>query len=155
MRVFNLFDGEMTVDADDPERYRASYAKLRDHIAAELLGGTAVVLEVDEAVCPYHYELIEEEWLLVLEGVASVRTPSGVYEVGAGEVVCFPRGPSGAHQIFNAAAEPARILIVSERAEMAASVYEDSDKVGVFGPGMRHLFRRSDDRDYYDGEPGV
>ena len=90
----------------------------------------------------------------MLEGTPSVRTPGGEVTLAEGEIVCFPRGPAGAHQIVNAAEAPARVLIISERAACAATVYEDSDKVGVFGPDMRHLFRRSDARDYWDGEGG-
>lgn len=153
MRVFNLYeDSTLGIDDDEPDGYGAPYAKLRDDIGAEHLAASLVVLREGEALCPYHYELVEEEWLIVLEGVASVRTPAGVEHVTAGEIVCFPRGPEGAHKIFNEATEPARVLMVSERADCAATVYEDSDKVGVFGPGMRLLFRRSDERDYWDGE---
>ena len=69
-------------------------------------------------------------------------------------MVCFPRGPAGAHKIANAAAEPARVLMISERSPCAAAFYEDSDKVGVFGPQTRYLFRLADARDYWDGEGG-
>ncbi len=81
-----------------------------------------------------------------------MRTPEGERVHEAGDVVGFPRGPAGAHKISNAADAPARILIVSEHAEVAATVYEDSDKIGVFGPDLRLLFRRGDARDYWDGE---
>ena len=30
-----------------------------------------------ESVCPYHYELTEEEWLIVLDGRPTLRTPEG------------------------------------------------------------------------------
>lgn len=151
MSVFNIYDSELVVD-DEPDGYRGPFAKVRDSVGAEQLAGTVVVLHQGQAVCPYHYETIEEEWLFVLEGTPSVRIPDGIEVLEPGDVVSFPRGPDGAHKIFNAAADPARILIVSERAEVAASVYEDSDKVGIYGPDLRLLFRRSDQRDYWDGE---
>lgn len=153
MRVFNVLDGPLEPDSTEPEGYRSPYAKLRESIGAQRLAGTVVLLAQDEWVCPYHYELVEEEWLFVLEGTAAVRTPEGDEEVAAGEVVCFPRGPQGAHQIGNTSAEPARLAIIGERALCAATVYPNSDKVGVFGPDMRMLFRREDARDYWDGEP--
>jgi uncharacterized cupin superfamily protein len=152
MKVFNLLDGELAYDESDLGKYHARFAKAGAEIGAERLAATAIVLEQGQAVCPYHYELAEEEWLLVLEGTPAVRTPAGEETLSAGDVICFPRGPEGAHQILNATADPARFLIVSERAECAASVYEDSDKIGIYAPGTRHLFRRSDERDYYDGE---
>ena len=153
MRRFNLFDDSVLgVDEDEPDGYRAPYAKVQHHVGASLLGGTVVLLRQGEAVCPYHYEQIEEEWLFVLSGTPTVRTPLGEREHEAGDVVCFPRGPAGAHKISNAAEAPARILIVSEHAEVAAATYEDSDKIGIFGEDLRLLFRRSDARDYWDGE---
>jgi uncharacterized cupin superfamily protein len=153
MRRFNLFDdAALGVDDDEPPGYRAPYAKLREAIGAERLAASVVLLGPGQAVCPYHYEVIEEEWLFVLAGTPTVRTPDGERVTQAGDVVCFPRGPAGAHKIANASEAPARVLIVSERAACAATVYEDSDKVGVFGPDLRMLFRRGDERDYWDGE---
>lgn len=151
--MFNVFDGPLEPDATEPDGYGSPYAKVREHIGAERLAGTVAVLAPAEWVCPYHYELVEEEWLFVLEGVATVRTPGGEEQVAAGEVVCFPRGPTGAHQIGNTAPEPLRVLIVSEKAECAATVYPNSGKIGVFAPATRLLFRRADARDYWDGEP--
>jgi uncharacterized cupin superfamily protein len=153
VKRFNLFDDSLlSVDEDEPDGYRAPYAKLQHHIGASLLGGTVVLLREGEAVCPYHYEQLEEEWLFVLAGTPTVRTTEGERVLEPGDVICFPRGPAGAHKIANAAAAPARVLIVSEHAELSAATYEDSDKIGVFGPDLRLLFRRRDARDYWDGE---
>lgn len=153
MKVFNVFDGPLEPDASEPDGYRSPYAKVSREIGAERIGGTVVLLGTDEWVCPYHYEVIEEEWLFVFEGEATVRTPDGEERVAAGEVVCFLRGPAGAHQIGNTGAEPARVLIIGERTPGAATVYPDGDKVGVFGPDLSLFFRRQDARDYWDGEP--
>ena len=87
-----------------------------------------------------------------LEGTPTVRTPSGDEVMKAGDIVCFSRGPGGAHKISNVAAEPARVIMMSERADTAATVYEDSDKIGVFAPDTRLLFRRADAVDYWEGE---
>lgn len=153
MKVFNLFDGELRPDPEEPEGYGSPYANVRGNIGAEKLAGTVAVLGQDEWVCPYHYEVAEEEWLFVLEGTAVVRGPDGEHAVAAGELVCFPRGPEGAHQIGNTSPDPCRILIVSERALCAATYYPTGDKIGVFGPDTRYLFRREDARDYWDREP--
>ena len=39
--------------------------------------------------------------LIVLEGAPSLRTPDGERVLERGEVVSFPRGEGGAHQIVN------------------------------------------------------
>jgi uncharacterized cupin superfamily protein len=155
VKRFDLFDDALlAVDEDEPAGYGAPYAKPGDAVGAQRLGASVVLMHQGQALCPYHFELVEEEWLIVLSGTPTVRTPAGEQVLEAGDVVCFPRGPDGAHKIGNAAAEPARVLVISERSPCAAAFYEDSDKVGIFGPGTRYLFRRSDARDYWDGEGG-
>ena len=154
MRRLNLFDDAvLRVDEDEPDGYRAPYARVGEAIGAARLAGTVVLLGPGQALCPYHHELAEEEWLLVLAGTPTARTPDGERVLRPGDLVCFPRGPEGAHRIANAAATPARVLVVSERAEVAGTVYPDSGKVGLYAPGERLLFRRADQRDYWDGEP--
>ena len=49
---------------------------------------------------PYHYEYTEE-WLLVVDGTVTVRTPDGEHTLGRGELTCFPAGPAGAHKVMN------------------------------------------------------
>jgi uncharacterized cupin superfamily protein len=153
MKVFNVFeDASLAVDDDEPDGYRAPYAKVHPAIGGDRLAASLVALGPGQAVCPYHYEHGEEEWLIVLSGTPVVRTPAGEETVEPGDVICFPRGPAGAHKISNAGPEPARILIVSEHALVSATTYSDSDKVGIFDPGTRLLFRRTDAVDYWDGE---
>ncbi len=127
---------------------------MREAIGGEKLGASLYEIPEDEAVCPYHYEDPEEEWLLVLEGTPSVRTVEGEEELAPGEVVCFPAGPSGAHQVLNRAPETARVMIVSTRTHPAIAVYPDSDKLGTF-TGLEEdsvIVRRADAVDYWDGE---
>ena len=147
----NLFDLETTPDEDDREGYRSAYARVGPLIGAASLGASVYVLPEGESVCPYHWEAGDEEWLIVLEGRPEVRTPAGEEELEPGDVVCFPRGPDGAHKVTNRRPEPARIAILSTKNEPAVAVYPDSNKVGVWPPGK--LFRMDDAVDYFDGEP--
>ena len=82
---------------------------------------------------PYHYEY-EEEWLLVVDGTLVLRAPNGEHTLERGDVVCFPAGPTGAHQLMNRSELPARTLMFSRLRTPAVSVYPDSDKIGVW-PG--------------------
>lgn len=86
------------------------------------------------AMCPYHYEYVEE-WMLVVAGEASVRTPEGERKVVAGELVRFPAGAAGAHKVANRGAVPCRVMLFSERRAPAVSVYPDSNKLGVWPAG--------------------
>jgi uncharacterized cupin superfamily protein len=46
-----------------------------------------------QAVCPYHYEYGEEEWVVALAGRPSVRTPQGTEQLESWDVVFSPRDP--------------------------------------------------------------
>jgi uncharacterized cupin superfamily protein len=98
--------------------------------------GTAMFLyDIDPggASCPYHYEYVEE-WLLVVDGEVTVRTPDGERILERGCLVCFPAGPAGAHRLMNRGQAPARMLLFCSRQAPKVSVYPDSGKVGMW-PG--------------------
>jgi uncharacterized cupin superfamily protein len=123
-------------------------------IGSRRIGGSVYELPPGESAWPYHYELGDEEWLIVLDGRVAVRTPEGEEELGEGDVVCFPEGRDGAHAMVNRGTETAHVLMLSTRRAPAVAVYPDSDKVGVFtdDPGARVMVRRSSSVDYWDGE---
>jgi uncharacterized cupin superfamily protein len=136
----------------EPAGYRCGYAKLHPEIGGQTLFGGLFELPPGQSTRPYHYESAEE-WLLVLDGRVTVRHPEGEDELAAGELVCFPAGPDGAHKITNRADETARVLLVSTRTSPAVAVYPDSDKIGVIADwGERVFARRASGVGYYDGE---
>jgi uncharacterized cupin superfamily protein len=137
--------------------FRALRARLSRQAGAERLGLSLWELPPGEAAYPYHYHLTEEELLLVLDGRASLRTPGGWRELYEGELVSFPRGERGGHQVVNRTAETVRFLAFSTSGEPDVVMYPDSGKLGAFerrpdGGGMRALFRVNETVDYYDGE---
>jgi uncharacterized cupin superfamily protein len=104
---------------------------------------------------PYHYEY-EEEWLLVVDGTLVLRAPDGEHILERGDVVCFPAGPAGAHQLMNRSESPARTLMFSTARTPAVSVYPDSDKIGVW-PGEEEndlVFKRGTAVPWSEGEEG-
>jgi uncharacterized cupin superfamily protein len=153
MRRLNLDTAQPEYDDSDPEGYRAAQLKVAPLIGGETMAGGYYVVPPGQANCPYHYES-DEEWLLVLEGRLTVRHPEGEDELEAGDLVCFPAGPEGAHKLTNNGDLPARMLIVSTANLPAVAVYPDSDKIGVWTPGRRDnvMVRRASGVDYYDGE---
>lgn len=150
----NLYDVPVDgADPADPPGYRARTARLAPSIGAERLGGTVYELDPGDSVCPYHYEGIEEEWLLVLTGTPTLRDPEGEHELAPGHLVCFLQGPDGAHKVTNRSDTVVRILMLSTipKNDLSICVYPDSDKVGVWPwPGKR--LRLTDPVDYWDGE---
>ncbi len=158
MKPVNVFTVQTETSPEDPPGYKAEAVKLGPKIGASMLGGSVYVLAPGEAICPYHCEFGNEEWLLVLEGRPTLRRASGDGEpeetVGPGDVLCFPPGLEGAHKVTNASAEPVRVLMLSSMVDPCMSYYPDSDKYGVwFGGGHPgFLVRRESMVEYYDGE---
>jgi uncharacterized cupin superfamily protein len=156
MHRVNLTDPPVTYDDTDPDEYRAGMFRFGKQLGAEQTGASVYVLAPGVALCPYHYEYAEEEWLLVLAGRPSVRTSAGVDVLEINDMVFFPRGPEGAHQVRNDSDEPARVLLWSTVVHPAATAYPDSDKIAIHTgiEGEDVMVRRSSAVEYYDGERG-
>ena len=71
----------------------------------------------------------------MLDGEVEVRTPEGTEVLGPQSLGFFPTGPDGAHGIRNAGDATARVLMFSNVVELGATVYPDSDKLGVYPVG--------------------
>jgi uncharacterized cupin superfamily protein len=156
MEIVRFEDRTFAWDPADPEGYRAGQLRLGAELGARRTSATVYELPPGQAVCPFHFECGEEEWLLVLAGRPSVRMPDGTRELAPQDLVFFPTGPAGAHQVRNDGEEPARVLMWSEVVWPTATVYPDSDKVGVYvGEDVEDLvFRRTSAVEYLDGETG-
>src|ERR1700730_10249572 len=100
MRRFNLFGPALERDDDDPAGYGGRYANLTRALGAQELAVKLFELPPGQSICPYHYEYVEE-WLVVLEGSPTIRHPEGEEVVEAGDAICFPVGPDGAHKVTN------------------------------------------------------
>jgi uncharacterized cupin superfamily protein len=154
MERFNLHAAQTELEGDEPDGYLTGADRFGKKIGASRIGGTVYDLPPGQAICPYHFEYGDEEWLIVLTGSPIVRNPGGEERLEPGDVVCFPAGPDGAHKVANPAdAEgDARVLMISTLREPSVAVYPDSDKIGVFGGDLRLLVRRDSGVDYWHGE---
>ncbi|HEY3922527.1 MAG TPA: cupin domain-containing protein [Gaiellaceae bacterium] len=147
----NFFDVETEGDEKDPEGYKARAAKIGERIRGEAMGATVYDLDPGQSVCPYHYELGEEEWLLVLNGTPTLRDENDdEFELKPWDLLFFADGEEGAHKVTNKTEEPVRIVMLSTKSSPAIAFYPDSGKVGIFPPGK--LFRLDSEVDYWDGE---
>jgi uncharacterized cupin superfamily protein len=154
MRHVSLNRPDLQVDPDDPAGFRAAMFRFGKQLGAERTGASLYELPPGEAVCPYHYEDDEEEWMLVLSGNPTVRDPEGEHRLEPMDVVFFACGPEGAHQVRNDGDEPVRVLMWSENRYPGVTTYPDSGKIGVW-PRADHegrLYRIGTELDYYDGE---
>jgi uncharacterized cupin superfamily protein len=154
MPRLNITSPEFQHDDTDPEGFRNGLFRMGPLVGAKESGASVYELPPGQAICPYHYEYGEEEWLLVLAGEPTLRTPAGEEPIGPWEVVFFPQGPDGAHAVRNDTDATVRVLMFSTRKEVTAAVYPDSDKIGIWtgNPDDGLLVRRTSGVDYWDGE---
>jgi uncharacterized cupin superfamily protein len=152
-RIFNLRELELASYDEGPEAHRFSMRHVARELEATLTGLTVYEVEPGRSTWPYHFELNEEEWLLVIEGELTLRTPDGERVLRVGEVACFPAGAAGAHAVRNDGAGTVRFAMPSSVATLGdATVYPDSGKFKLHGPGFSHRGRLGDPLEYWEGE---
>ena len=151
--IVNLLTHELETYDEGPAGHRFSMDSLAGELGASLTGCSVYELEPGEATWPYHFELNEEEWLIVVAGEVTLRTPDGERVLRAGDVACFPVGAAGAHAMRNAGTSTARFVMPSSTAPYGdACVYPESGKVKVAGPGFKHRGRLGEQVEYWEGE---
>ena len=156
MRRLNITAPQFRYDEGDPDGFRSGMFRFGGTLGAQRTGATVYELPPGQAICPYHYEYPEEEWLLVLEGRPTLRHADGEDELSPWDVAFFPAGPEGAHQVRNGTQETVRVMMFSTVSYPAAAVYPDSDKIGIWtgNDDDQLLVRRSSGVEYFDGESG-
>jgi uncharacterized cupin superfamily protein len=150
----NITDPDFAYDPSDPDGFRSGVRRIGEQLGAQRTGTSLYELPPGQAICPYHYEYGEEEWLLVLRGHPTLRHPGGTDRLDPWDVVCFPSGPSGAHGVRNQTDELVRVLMFSTVSTPAVSVYPDSNKLGVWvgNPDDELFLPRSSAVSYYHDE---
>lgn len=146
--VINATAVEVAADAGTPPGFLTRYRSLGPLLGGELLGATVYEFDPGERNGPYHYEIGNEECLLVLAGTPTLRHPEGRDVLAVGDMVVFPDGADGAHQLINESDAPTRVLMLSTRREPYGCAYPDSGKLSTLGG----IFRIAETVDYWDGE---
>jgi uncharacterized cupin superfamily protein len=158
VEVFNLFDAVVSPQPEGarPEGFRRECVQIGPLVGASHLGATLYEIPPGQRISPYHYEYNNEEWLVVLEGQPTLRSPSGERRLRPGDLVAFPEGPEGAHGAVNATNERVRVVMLSTKRVPRVAVYPDSDKIAVWrlddGDADAVIVKRSASADYWEGE---
>jgi uncharacterized cupin superfamily protein len=101
---------------------------------------------------PYHSHSAEHELYLIVSGTARVRSPGGIVQARAGDVIHHP--PGEAHQMSNPGPDDLTYYVIANNVIAGDSVadecyYPDSDKWAT--PSIDKCFRPAK-VEYYDGE---
>jgi uncharacterized cupin superfamily protein len=132
--------------SSDRDGYRWRSARIGPAIDAQQIGASLYELGDGQRSFPYHLHHGMEEWMLVVSGSPVVRTPDGDRVLREGDVLCFPVGAAGAHQVTG----PGTVLIISDKPSLDVAEFPDSGKVALRPPGI--ILRTADTADYWDGE---
>jgi uncharacterized cupin superfamily protein len=151
--VFNLHGDEWD-HTEDREGWGSKGVSVGARLGAELIGGGLYELEPGDRLWPYHTHHANEEWLIVVRGTPTLRTPGGEQDLREGDVACFRRGPDGAHQVSNSTDRPVRVLMLSTLLAPEIVEYLDTGKVGTRDARGKRLFlaRPGPAADYWEGE---
>ncbi len=145
-------------DVEENGYYTSSRGQISDHIGARQLGYNLTVLPPGKSQCPFHSHHGEEEMFLILEGEGELRFGDQRYPLRKHDVIACPTGGAEvAHQIINTGTVEMRYLSLSNRVELEACEYPDSQKVMVMAGkrgarDLRKMFRGETEVDYYDRE---
>lgn len=113
-----------------PEGVRAE--RLLDRPPGTRLVAGVWELEPGVASPEYHIHHGTEELLLVLRGEPTLRARDGERRLGEGDIVHFPIGAAGAHQVINRSSETIRYLMVAAHSTLDIIEYVDESKIVAY-----------------------
>jgi uncharacterized cupin superfamily protein len=107
-----------------------------------------------KAAYPMHYHEANTEAFYIIEGNGVVKTLTNDLNIKKGDVIVFPPGKEGAHQIVNTSKNELLTYIDFDTTNSPDICrYPDSDKVGIIIHNTSsEFYKASDQTDYYEGE---
>jgi uncharacterized cupin superfamily protein len=151
--IFNVHGDEWD-RVEERAGWRSREVWVGHRIGAELIGASMSELEPGDRLWPYHTHHANEEWLIVIEGEPTLRTPEGEKQLRDGDVACFLRGAAGAHQVRNDTDSAVRVLMLSTMLAPEIVEYLDTGKVGTRDAKGDRIFlsRPGPAAEYWEGE---
>jgi uncharacterized cupin superfamily protein len=141
----NLFDPSWEFEGDGGGGTTRA-VRIGSQLGAERLGASLYELEPGAMASPLHFHHGSEEMLFVLAGEPTLRTGTEATDervLAPGEIVSFPPGRAGTHQVVNRGEEAARVLICSTN-----DLPEVAEQVET---GLTVVLTEEYDRVYRDG----
>jgi len=132
------------------DKYESNSVRIGPLLGARDLGYSYDVVPPGKRSCPFHSHRGEEEMFFILRGKGQLRYGKETRPIRAGDVICCPTGgPETAHQIVNDSDAELAYLSVSTMHPAEVCEYPDSNKIGAFADGVRHMTRSGDGVDYW------
>lgn len=128
-RPTNLWVDLGILDEDEPG---VRGERLLERAPDDRLRAAVWELEPGKESGQYHVHHATEELLVVLGGRPTLRTPDGERQLEEGDVVHFPAGPQGAHQVLNRSDAVVRYLMAAAHSHLDVIEYLDDSQVVVW-----------------------
>jgi uncharacterized cupin superfamily protein len=130
--------------------FESRRARIGPMLGAKHLGYSYDVVPPGKRSCPFHSHRGEEEMFFIVRGTGTLRYGGETRKIRAGDVICCPTGgPETAHQIVNDSDEELAFLSISTMAPVEICEYPDSNKMGLYAEGLRHMTRAGGGLDYW------
>jgi uncharacterized cupin superfamily protein len=126
----NIYEPEFDVERDEPP-YTWRRARLGRAAGAQRLGASLFRVPPGATTFPLHAHLHNEELLVVISGAPTLRTLDGERTLRAGDVIAFPAGRAGAHELRNDSPDDVSLLIVSTMLAPEINLFPDSGELWV------------------------
>jgi len=122
--------------------------RLGDAFGLKSLGVNLTTLEPGAASALYHAHTVQDEFVFVLEGRATIIIGDEEYEAGPGECIGFKGGTGLAHQLVNRTDETMTYLEIGDRRPGDGVEYPRDDLAARQAPGGGWLVTHKDGTPY-------
>jgi uncharacterized cupin superfamily protein len=126
----NIYEPEFDVEQDRTP-YVWQRARVGREAGCERLGASLFAVPPGGTTFPLHAHLHNEELLVVVAGTPTLRTLADERTLTPGEVVAFPAGRTGAHELRNDSDAPVSLLIVSTMVAPEINLFPDTNELWV------------------------
>jgi len=154
-KILKSENREFKEDANKIDNFRilSDISRLKNGIKPEYLNFDLRQLNPEQYSAPYHFHRYAEELFMIISGSATLRTPTGLDIVNAGDLMFFEIGETGAHQLFNHTTEPCTYLDIRTFIGHDVAEYPDSNK--IFLAPSRDIFKKDSTVNYFEGEENI
>ena len=154
-KILKSENREFKEDANKIDNFRilSDISRLKNGIKPECLNFDLRQLNPEQYSAPYHFHRYAEELFMIVSGSATLRTPTGLDIVNAGDLMFFGIGETGAHQLFNHTSEMCVYLDIRTYIGYDVAEYPDSNK--IFMAPSREIFKKDTQVNYFEGEENI
>lgn len=126
----NIYEPHFDAEQDTPP-YTWRRARLGRAAGAQRLGASLFHVPPGAKTFPLHAHLHNEELLVVVSGSPTLRTLEDERTLDPGDVVAFPAGRAGAHELRNDSDADVSLLIVSTMAAPEINLFPDTGELWI------------------------